>query len=134
MELTYLMLTGSLSGLVSVLAHSVVASARAAVRRGRRVPPLQASDALLHMICGTGLRAAVLAELGTGGRGRRAVVGARPVVRQSVLAVARGAERRRRRAGARTAGRDDRRGRVALGDDLPDRRSGLRVELGADAV
>ena len=34
MDLTYLMLTGSLSGLVSVLLHSIVASARTSVRAG----------------------------------------------------------------------------------------------------
>lgn len=54
MDLTYLMLTGSLSGLVSVLLHSILASTRAAVRPGAVVPPLQVSDALLHMLYGTG--------------------------------------------------------------------------------
>jgi hypothetical protein len=44
MDLTYLMLTGGLSGLVSVLVHSILSSARAAVRPG----------ALLHMLYGTG--------------------------------------------------------------------------------
>jgi hypothetical protein len=54
MDLTYLMLTGSLSGLVSVLLHSVLSSARTAVRPGATVPPLQVSDALLHMLYGCG--------------------------------------------------------------------------------
>lgn len=54
MDLTYLMLTGSLSGLVSVLLHSIVASARTAMSPGAVVPPLQVSDALLHMLYGTG--------------------------------------------------------------------------------
>jgi hypothetical protein len=54
MDLTYLMLTGSLSGLVSVLLHSIVASARTSLRPGLVVPPLQASDAVLHMLYGTG--------------------------------------------------------------------------------
>lgn len=60
MELTYLLLTGSLSGLVSTLAHSVAGSAIEFFR-----PPvstvdgslatLQISEALLHMLCGIGL-------------------------------------------------------------------------------
>lgn len=54
MDLTYLMLTGSLSGLVSVLLHAILASALTAVRPGAVIPPLQISDALLHMIYGTG--------------------------------------------------------------------------------
>ena len=54
MDLTYLMLTGSLSGLVSVLLHSILASAHAAVRPGTVIPPLQVSDALLHMLYGCG--------------------------------------------------------------------------------
>src|SRR4029079_8847963 len=54
MDLTYLMLTGSLSGLVSVLLHSVLSSARTAERPRATVPPLQVSDALLHMLYGCG--------------------------------------------------------------------------------
>jgi hypothetical protein len=54
MDLTYLMLTGSLSGLVSVLLHSILASARTAVRPGAVIPPLQISDAMLHMLYGCG--------------------------------------------------------------------------------
>jgi hypothetical protein len=54
MDLTYLMLTGSLSGLVSVLLHSILASARTAVRPGAMIPPLQISDAVLHMLYGCG--------------------------------------------------------------------------------
>ena len=54
MDLTYLMLTGGLSGLVSVLLHSIVASARTSIRPGAVVPPMQASDALLHMLYGAG--------------------------------------------------------------------------------
>jgi hypothetical protein len=54
MDLTYLMLTGSLSGLASVLLHSILGSARIAVRPGAVIPPLQMSDALLHMFYGCG--------------------------------------------------------------------------------
>lgn len=54
MDLTYLMLTGSLSGLLSVLAHSVLWSAVDAVRPGAAVAPLQFAEALLHMLYGTG--------------------------------------------------------------------------------
>jgi hypothetical protein len=54
MDLTYLMLTGGLSGLVSVLLHSIVASARTSIHPGATAPPMQASDALLHMLYGTG--------------------------------------------------------------------------------
>ena len=54
MYLTYLMLTGSLSGLVSVLLHSILASARTSVRPGAVIPPLEISDALLHMLYGCG--------------------------------------------------------------------------------
>jgi hypothetical protein len=58
MELSYLLLTGSLSGLLSVLAHAVLWSVFATFH----VPlpgapagsPLQVSDALLHMLAGTG--------------------------------------------------------------------------------
>jgi hypothetical protein len=54
MDLAYLMLTGSLSGLVRVLLHSILASARTSVLPGTVIPPLQVSDALLHMLYGTG--------------------------------------------------------------------------------
>jgi hypothetical protein len=54
MDLTYLMLTGGLSGLVSVLLHSIVASARTSIHPGATTPPVQASDAVLHMVYGTG--------------------------------------------------------------------------------
>lgn len=60
MELSYLMLMGSLSGLVSVLLHAVLGSSlellrgRAATATASSVP-LQVSDALLHMLCGLGL-------------------------------------------------------------------------------
>jgi hypothetical protein len=58
MELSYLLLTGSLSGLLSVLMHAVLWSLFATFR----VPlpgapagsPLQVSDALLHMLAGIG--------------------------------------------------------------------------------
>ena len=90
----YLMLTGSLSGLISVAgsAFGILASAcarglRPSAARIGSPPPLQVSEALLHMLCGIGFGAAVLAELGTCRGGRRAVVGARPVVRRPVLAV-----------------------------------------------
>lgn len=60
MDLSYLMLTGSLSGLVSVLLHSVLGSSLELLR-GRPSAgtassvSLQVSDALLHMLCGLGL-------------------------------------------------------------------------------
>ncbi|MGH8187376.1 MAG: hypothetical protein ACREUC_12515 [Steroidobacteraceae bacterium] len=58
MELSYLLLTGSLSGLLSVLAHAVLWSIFATFRvplPGAPVSsPLQISDALLHMLAGTG--------------------------------------------------------------------------------
>jgi hypothetical protein len=49
MDLTYLMLTGGLSGLVSVLLHSIIASARTSIRPGAVVPPMQASDAVVDV-------------------------------------------------------------------------------------
>ena len=54
MDLAYLMLTGSLSGLVSVLVHSILASVHTSARAGAVIPPLQISDALLHMLYGCG--------------------------------------------------------------------------------
>lgn len=71
MELNYLLVLGSLSGLVAVLAHSVVCSIYALVRwrganpssrhEGSRsmdsvsMDSLSLTDAFLHLICGTGL-------------------------------------------------------------------------------
>jgi hypothetical protein len=62
MELSYLLLLGSLSGLVSVLAHAVLASLLDTIRRRTTAQAvhdghsqLQLTDALLHMLCGTGL-------------------------------------------------------------------------------
>jgi hypothetical protein len=60
MELSYLMLTGSLSGLTSILAHSVVWSgvelARGATKaEARGLATVAVSDAVLHMLCGIGL-------------------------------------------------------------------------------
>jgi hypothetical protein len=57
-ELTQLLLTGSLSGLISVLAHSALWSAIGLWRRNARVvpnaePPI--SEAVLHMACGIAL-------------------------------------------------------------------------------
>lgn len=52
MELTNLLLTGSLSGLVSVLAHAVLWSAVETLRGPVTAAALQVSDALLHMACG----------------------------------------------------------------------------------
>ena len=58
MELSYLLLTGSLSGLLSVLVHSIAEAALGWVRRPAVAsPPLLVSEALLHMICGIGLAA-----------------------------------------------------------------------------
>lgn len=58
MEMTQLLLTGSLSGLVSVLAHSAAWSALGLLRGAssnvsRAEPPV--SEAVLHMICGIAL-------------------------------------------------------------------------------
>jgi hypothetical protein len=60
MGLTYLMLTGSLSGLLSVLAHSVLWSGVEMLRGAapsRETGPgaVAVSEALLHMLCGVGL-------------------------------------------------------------------------------
>lgn len=59
MELAYLMLTGSLSGLLSVLGHSVVFSAVEALRThdAHAAPTISPSvfEALLHMLSGMGL-------------------------------------------------------------------------------
>lgn len=50
------MVMGSLSGLVAVLAHSVLYSTYELVReRGTDLSSLSITDALLHSICGTGL-------------------------------------------------------------------------------
>lgn len=51
------MLTGSLAGLLSVLAHSVIQSAAGLVRgqSADTAATVQVSDALLHMLCGIGL-------------------------------------------------------------------------------
>jgi hypothetical protein len=55
-ELTYLLMMGSLSGLVAVLAHSVIYSIYELVRSGgTAVGQLQLTDAFLHLVCGTGL-------------------------------------------------------------------------------
>lgn len=56
MELSYLLLMGGMSGLVAVLAHSVVYSIYELIgRRGTPLSSLDVTDALLHLICGTGL-------------------------------------------------------------------------------
>jgi len=58
MELSYLLLIGSLSGLASVLLHAVLASLLDTMRRvpvEHEHPQLELSDALLHMLCGSGL-------------------------------------------------------------------------------
>jgi hypothetical protein len=58
MELSYLLFTGSLSGLISILGHSVVWSVIEAVqprRPGAFDPQVQISEALLHMLTGIGL-------------------------------------------------------------------------------
>jgi hypothetical protein len=58
MELSYLLLTGSLSGLLSVLTHAVLWSLtqtfRVPLPRASAESPLQIPDALLHMLAGTG--------------------------------------------------------------------------------
>lgn len=57
MELTQLLLTGSLGGLVSVLAHSAIWSAIGLMMKrptvSRAEPP--ASEVVLHMVCGIAL-------------------------------------------------------------------------------
>ena len=56
MELTYLLLMGALSGLVGVLAHSVVYSVFELIRsRGTVGGTFELSDAFLHLVCGAGL-------------------------------------------------------------------------------
>lgn len=58
MELPYLLFTGSLSGLISILAHSVVWSLIESVRpkrAGAFDPQVQISEALLHMLGGIAL-------------------------------------------------------------------------------
>ncbi|MGH8178670.1 MAG: hypothetical protein ACREV5_20625 [Steroidobacter sp.] len=60
MDLSYLMLTGSLSGLISLLAHSVVWSGVELIRGPARASALAhsaiaVSEALLHMLCGISL-------------------------------------------------------------------------------
>lgn len=56
MELSYLLVMGSLSGLVAVLAHSVLYSIYELIRwRGSSFSTLSLTDAFLHLICGTGL-------------------------------------------------------------------------------
>jgi hypothetical protein len=55
-ELSYLMMMGSMSGLVAVLAHSVLYSIYELLRRrGADLSSLSLTDAFLHLICGTGL-------------------------------------------------------------------------------
>lgn len=54
--LSYLLVMGSLSGLVAVLAHSVIYSLYELGRsRGSSASSLSFTDAFLHLICGTGL-------------------------------------------------------------------------------
>lgn len=55
-ELSYLLILGSLSGLVAVLAHSVIHSLYELIRSGgTRMSAVSFTDAFLHLICGTGL-------------------------------------------------------------------------------
>lgn len=56
MELSYLLLVGGMSGLVAVLAHSVIYSIYELIRpRGTPSSTLTVTDAFLHLICGGGL-------------------------------------------------------------------------------
>lgn len=56
MELSYLLMMGALSGLVGVLAHSIVYSVIELIgSRGTTAGSLQLTDAFLHLICGAGL-------------------------------------------------------------------------------
>jgi len=55
-DLIYLLLMGSLSGLVSVLTHSVLFSIYELIRsRGTAIGSVQITDAFLHLVCGAGL-------------------------------------------------------------------------------
>jgi hypothetical protein len=54
--LSYLLIMGSLSGLVAVLAHSVIYSLVELIRSGgSQMGSVSFTDAFLHLICGTGL-------------------------------------------------------------------------------
>lgn len=54
--LSYLLIMGSLSGLVAVLAHSVIYSLVELIRSGgSQMNSVSFTDAFLHLICGTGL-------------------------------------------------------------------------------
>lgn len=60
MERSYLLLTGALSGLVSLLAHSVIWSIAETIRPRLRLASasdrqLDVPDVLLHLVAGTGL-------------------------------------------------------------------------------
>lgn len=62
MELSYLMLTGSLAGLISILAHSVASSGVQLLRAPAKAGATSRADvtvgeALLHMLCGVALGA-----------------------------------------------------------------------------
>lgn len=62
MELSYLMLTGSLSGLISILAHSAVWSGVQLLRGPAQGPAaaraeVTVGEAVLHMMCGIALGA-----------------------------------------------------------------------------
>nr|WP_298718244.1 hypothetical protein [uncultured Steroidobacter sp.] len=55
-ELSYLLIMGSLSGLVAVLAHSVLHSLYQLVHAGDSpASAVSFTDAFLHLVCGTGL-------------------------------------------------------------------------------
>ena len=55
-ELSHLLIMGSLSGLIAVLAHSVIYSIYELVRSsGTQRTEVSFTDAFLHLICGTGL-------------------------------------------------------------------------------
>lgn len=56
MQLSHLLLMGGMSGLVAVLAHSVIHSIYQLIRpHGTLSNPLSVTDAFLHLICGAGL-------------------------------------------------------------------------------
>ncbi|HEY0940638.1 MAG TPA: hypothetical protein VGE08_11120 [Steroidobacter sp.] len=56
MELSHLLLMGGMSGLVAVLAHSILYSIYELIRlRGTHSSSLTVTDAFLHLICGGGL-------------------------------------------------------------------------------
>ena len=136
MERSYLLLTGSLSGLrqragaFGRLVDRWNWFARACAQPAPSSRQLQFPTPCCTCCCGTGLGLLFWLSWGLAAHRRRALVGARAVVRQPVLAGARRCPRssalaRARRSATGAALTD----RQPLGDDVPDRGLGLCVEL-----